>query len=166
MRGPDDQIRGGCVGRQNGSVASHPEVPEGYVKIRLNGPDGEIETPWAEPVGSFFRLDNLPWLAFGISDDDIVEAEPTEFEGVFEFVRVVEASGNRLVRVIFEDGQYQSLMDQLQVMGCHYEGANKRYFAVSIPPSVSLEEVVNLLTNTQVTWEHANPTYEDLHPDY
>jgi hypothetical protein len=139
-------------------------VPEGYVKVRLRGPDGEIEIPWAERVGDYFRLDNLPWLAFGVSDDDIIEAVPAEFEGVFEFVRVVQPSGNRLVRVIFEDGRYRSMLDQLEAMGCHYERANQKYCAVSIPIAVSLDEVSTLLTESGLTWEYANPTYEDLFP--
>ena len=41
-------------------------APPGYVKLRLTGPDGLIETPWAERIGDKFRLDNLPWYAYGI----------------------------------------------------------------------------------------------------
>jgi hypothetical protein len=75
-------------------------APPGYVKLRLTGPDGLIETPWAERIGNKFRLDNLPWYAYGISDDDLVDAVATDVGGIFEFVRVVEPSGNRLIRVI------------------------------------------------------------------
>jgi hypothetical protein len=140
-------------------------APPGYVKLRLTGPDGLIETPWAERIGDKFRLDNLPWYAYGISDDDLVEAVATDVEGIFEYVRVVEPSGNRLIRVIFDDGHYQSMLDQLQAMGCHYEGFNKKFFAVSIPLQVSLDDVTQLLTRSELQWELANPPYGDLAPD-
>jgi hypothetical protein len=64
-----------------------------WVKLVLRGPDGEVETPWAERVGErAFRLDNLPWFAYGVSDDDVVEADPTDTDGIFEFVRVLRPS--------------------------------------------------------------------------
>jgi hypothetical protein len=86
---------------------------------------------------------------------------PTNDEGFFDFVRVVTPSWNRLIRVIFEDGHYRSMLDQLQAMGCHYEGFNKKFFAVSIPPSVSLSDVTQLLDRTGLQWELANPSYGD-----
>ena len=141
------------------------DVPENYVKLRLTGPDGLIETPWAERIGDKFRLDNPPWYAYGVSDDDIVDAVPTEVEGIFAFVRVVAPSGNRLIRVIFEDGQYQSMLDQLQAMGCHYEGFNKKYFAVSIPLQVSLDDVTQLLTRDRAPVGIPNPANDDVAPD-
>jgi hypothetical protein len=139
-------------------------APPNYVKLRLTAPDGLIETPWAERIGDKFRLDNLPWYAYGISDNDLVDAVATDVEGIFDFVRVVSPSGNRLIRVIFEDGHYQSMLDQLHAMGCHYEGFNKKFFAVSIPLHVSLDDVTQLLTRSGLQWELANPTYGDLPP--
>lgn len=138
----------------------------GFVKLRLRGPDGEIETPWAEALGDgLYRLDNLPWYAYGVSDDDVVEASPTEAVGVFDFVRVVRPSGNRLVRVVFEDDdEGRPTLEQLTRMGCHYEGANPSYVAVAIPPAVDLGAVAAFLTERGHRWEHANPTWEDLHP--
>jgi hypothetical protein len=139
-------------------------ISENYVKLRLFGPDGEIETPWAERVGDFFRLDNLPWFAYGVSDDDIVEAAPTEDEGVFDFIRVHTPSGNRLVRIIFDDPEMGlPVLAHLARMGCHYEGYNKAFVAVSIPATVSFDDVCSFLVDTCENWEHANPTYEQLH---
>lgn len=57
------------------------------------------------------------------------------------------------------------MLDQLQAMGCHYEGFNKKFFAVSIPLQVSLEDVTQLLTRSELQWELANPPYGDLGPD-
>jgi hypothetical protein len=141
------------------------DVPSNFVKLRLTGPDGQIETPWAEPVGDYFRLDNLPWFAYGISDDDIVEATPTENAGVYEFVRVHEPSGNRLVRIIFDGSESDApVLERLLDMGCHYEGLNKRLIAVNIPPTIEFDSVYGYLTELGTTWEHANPRYEQLHP--
>jgi hypothetical protein len=143
-----------------------PEIPDNYVKLRLRGPDGEVETPWAERIGDNFRLDNLPWFAYGISDDDIVEATATEQERVFEFVRVITPSGNRLVRVLFEDRSLtESVCGHLKQMGCHYEGYNKGFVAVSIPPTVALEAVCGYLIEMCIQWESANPNIRQSHSD-
>ena len=123
--------------------------------------------PWAERLSEReFRRDNLPWFAYGVSDDDIVEARTTDHEGVFEFVRVIRPSGNRLVRVILEDErQVDSVLGPLVGMGCHYEGANRRFISISVPPSVSLEAVGSHLVGTGLQWEHADPTFEELLPE-
>jgi hypothetical protein len=57
------------------------------------------------------------------------------------------------------------MLDQLQAMGCHYEGFNKKYFAVSIPLQVSMDDVTQLLTRTGLQWECANPANDDLAAD-
>jgi hypothetical protein len=47
------------------------------VKVALQGPDGDIETLWADPLGGdLYALDNLPWYAYGVSVEDVVEATP------------------------------------------------------------------------------------------
>ena len=134
------------------------------VKVRLHGSNGEIETPWAERVdANLFRLDNLPWFAYGVSDDDVVEGAVTDADGVFEFVRVVIPSGNRLIRVILEDpADPGGVLRYLLAAGCHYEGFNRRFVAVSIPPAVDLGSVTGHLTAVGVSWEYANPTYAQL----
>ena len=119
---------------------------------------------WAGRVGDYFRLDNPPWFAYGVSDGDLVEATPTEHEGVFDFVRGEAPSGNRLVRIIFDNQEQTApVLDHLTQMGCHYEGYNKGFLAVSIPAAVSFEDVCSYLIETCEQWEHANPTYDQLH---
>ena len=86
--------------RPNRHYAWVPASPLELVKLLLAGPDGEVETPWAEKISDrLFRLDNMPFFAYGVSVDDIVEAEPTEDEGFFRFLRVHQSSGNRTIRV-------------------------------------------------------------------
>lgn len=142
----------------------------GLVKLVLTGRDGAVETPWAEPVGhNLFRLDNMPFYAYGVSADDIVEAVPTEHDGVFQFVRVHQASGNRTVRVVLQDGRstadqdLQALLRAILDSGGAYEGATSRYLVVTAPPETDLNGLTTLFDGAGVQWEYANPTYEELH---
>lgn len=145
-----------------------PANPWGFVKIRLTGPSGEVETLWAEPVRpSIYRLDNEPFFAYGVSSNDLVEAAPDE-SGYLEFVRVVEASGNRTVRILFDrfpatSPQGQSLIERLKAEGCSYEGAFSKLLAITVPPDASLEAVASLLKESGLQWEYANPTWDQLH---
>ncbi len=50
-------------------------------------------------------------------------------------------------------------------MGCGYEGANRKYVAINIPPLLPLSGVQNFLSEMGANWENADPTYEQLHPD-
>jgi hypothetical protein len=132
------------------------------------GGEVDVETPWARRVGvNTYVLDNLPWYAYGISVGDTFEAIPSG-DGLPEFTRVIAKSGNRTVRVILkpsakESAASQAVLDRLRAMGCDYEGMNSSYIAVNIPPNVSLDEVCSFLTDRDQQWEHADPTYEDLH---
>lgn len=146
---------------------------EGLVKIVLRYEDGDdvhVETPWAKQVGdNLYELDNLPWYAYGVSCGDVVEAIPAE-DGLPEFRRVVRKSGNRTLRVILkppanESTDSKAILARLVVMGCDYEGMNHSYVAVNIPPTANFGDVCAFLTDTGQTWEHADPTYEQLHPE-
>jgi hypothetical protein len=59
----------------------------------------------------------------------------------------------------------RQLMDTLVAQGCSFEGANPAFVAVNVPPTVSFEAVVELLTASGFEWEYADPAYEDLFPD-
>jgi hypothetical protein len=146
---------------------------QGLVKIVLRHEDGDdvhVETPWAKQVGdNLYELDNLPWYAYGVSCGDVVEAIPAE-DGLPEFRRVVRKSGNRTVRVILkppanESLDSKSILDRLVSMGCDYEGMDHSYVAVNIPPTANFGDVCAFLTDAGQTWEHADPTYEQLHPE-
>ena len=147
---------------------------EALVKIALRSADGtdvQVETPWAKRVGdNLYELDNVPWYAYGVSCGDIVEALPAE-DGLPEFRRVVRKSGNRTLRVILkppanESTDSKAILDRLVVMGCDCEGMNHSYVAVNIPPTANFGDVCAFLTDTGQTWEHADPTYEQLHPEF
>lgn len=142
----------------------------GMTKIRLVGPGAsDSETLWATPLGTdLYRLENSPFFAYGVSWQDVVEARrPAELE-MPEFVRRVRRSGNRTLRVIFENSRLaeptaQTVLQQLQKMGCSYEGMQPRFATVNVPPEAHLEEVTGYLTTQpQLQWEYADPTYDEV----
>jgi len=141
-----------------------------YAKIVLTtvADDGtSVETPWAVALGSnLYRLSNVPFYAYGVSLEDIVEATVGPDDPRPHFRRVVEKSGNRTVRVVAEDGTSavaQEVLDGVARLGCDWEGATPSYICINIPPAAHLEDVVAFLKSTGLTWEHADPTYEQLH---
>ena len=131
--------------------------------------DENVETLWAECVGpDHYRLDNLPFFAYGVSWLDVVEAYPDD-NGQLVMSRVVEKSGHRTVRAIFDPGVDQSpearaILDGVVALGASYEGANPRYLAIDIPPEVDLMGIARYLTEHAVEWEHADPRHSELYP--
>ncbi len=130
-----------------------------------------METLWAFDLGAGrYRLDNLPWYAYRVSLGDVIEAA-SDAEGQLHMVRVVSKSGNRTLRLFFVaadlhtdwPAEIREVMDRLVELGCSYEGANRQYQAVNVPPEANLEAVTRFLTDADVRWEYADPTYEDLH---
>jgi hypothetical protein len=126
------------------------------------------ETLWATPLGNnLYKLDNSPFFVYGVSWQDVVEAEFSREKSMLVFSKVVEKSGNRTIRIVLEKSANDSqvskkILDDLIEMGCSYEGANQRYISVNIPPSVNLESVSQVLVQSGQQWENADPTYEML----
>jgi len=147
------------------------EEPTAKVLFRVPQEDGsvEVETLWAHDLGSDrYRLANCPFYAYGVSWEDTVHAPFDPQEGFPTFQSVLEKSGNRMVRIMFEDaavenGRSEFIIDGLLALGCDYEGATRTYLCINIPPRVDLKAVVEFLIREGATWEHADPTYEEFH---
>lgn len=148
-------------------------MEENLVKVVLRleeGDDVYVETPWATDLGGGrYRLENCPFYFYDLAYGDIFLAEYSEEEGRLAFVKVLEPSGHKLVRIIFEnpadeEGKEKEQLDSLVAMGCAYEGANPKYICLDIPPEVELGKVTEYLINNEVNWEHAAPSYETLYP--
>lgn len=152
-------------------MTSTPQ-PNAKVLFRVPSEDGsaEVETLWATSLGGDeYRLDNSPFWAYGVSWEDVVSAPFSEEEGFPTFRSVVRKSGNRTVRIIFDPptesgSESERVLQGLVAIGCSYEGMNKKYVSVNIPPSVTLDSVRNYLIENNTTWEHADPTYASLFP--
>ena len=143
------------------------------VLFRVPEADGtaHVETLWATPLGNDrYRLDNSSFYAYSVSWKDVVLAPFDEQEGFPTFQRVVEKSGHRTIRVLFEGdpvqpgSESQTCLDRLVAMGCSYEGANRLYICVDIPPGVDLGKVRAFMIENKLVFEHADPTYDDLFP--
>src|SRR4051794_38179269 len=77
--------------------------PRDMVKVELRDRDNNVETLWATPLGRHrYRLENSPFFAYGVSWLDVVEARPPATGEMPAFVRVVEKSGHRTIRIIFD----------------------------------------------------------------
>ena len=142
------------------------------VVLRLEeGDDAYVETPWVVDLGNGrYRMENCPFYFYGIAAGDIIGAQYSEAEGQLVFTQILEKSGNKLVRVIFEnpaneEGPEKDHLDALVAMGCSYEGANPKYICIDIPKNVELGEVCEYLIENSVQWEHVAPRYSELYPD-
>ena len=49
-------------------------------------------------------------------------------------------------------------------MGCSYEGYSSAYIAINIPPELDLLHLRAYFIEHAATWEHADPTYDELFP--
>jgi len=147
---------------------------EKYEKIVLRLEEGEdvyVETPWVVDLGGGrYRMENCPFYFYGVAAGDIVGAEYSEEEERLVFTNVIEKSGNKLVRVIFEnpsdqEGPEKEHLENLVKMGCSYEGANPKYICIDIPKDIDLFTICEYLTENEIQWEHAAPRYAELYPD-
>jgi hypothetical protein len=151
-----------------------PELePTAKVLFRVPEEDGSanVETLWAFDLGEDrYQLDNSPFYAYSVSVGDIVYAPVDPDEGRPTFSRVLEKSGNRTVRVIFDpplaDGNSSDdVVKELLALGCSYEGANPTYLCIVIPQESDFAAVCSHLTLREVQWELADPRYDELYPD-
>jgi len=134
------------------------------VKVGIRDEEGQVETLWATPIDRrLFRLENSPFFAYGISWLDIVRAEP-EDDGFLFYVKVEKKSGHRTIRVIVEEDSnlVPALVSQLNILGCTCEDAFPRLIVINIPAQVELRQVAEYLISTELQWEYADPTYEEV----
>ncbi len=146
--------------------------PNCKVLFRVESTDGscDVETLWAESLGDDrYRLDNSPFYAYSVSWEDVVYAPFDPDQEFPTFKEVLEKSGNRTVRIIFdapydEGNQSLVLLENLTAIGCSYEGATKSYISLNIPAATDLSECISMLIDSGCQWEHADPTHSELYP--
>jgi len=164
---------GVCGSPQTLGLMKQPSAPDSKVLFRVPKDNGsaEVETLWATALGNDeYKLDNSPFYAYSVSWEDIVYAPIDPAESRPTFVRVVKKSGHRTIRITFDppvqDGnESDQVLRGLVSLGCSYEGANRSYMSVDVPPNVELEQVRRYLIAQEAQWEHADPTYKQLFPN-
>jgi hypothetical protein len=128
------------------------------VSIQLEEPGYEVETVWAEPVtGGLYRLRNVPFLAYGYSEQDVVSA--AEVDGRLVVTGVAERGGHSTYRVFLieptNEEELRPLWKPLANLGCTYERANRRLIGVDVPPSSDVYAVYDILERGEASkhWE-------------
>ena len=118
------------------------------VKVRVVAEGGQSETMWAAHEGlNRYRLDNIPFVAFGLSLNDLVAAP--KIEGVPTFERVLAGSGHSTYRLALKDGvdpkDFPELVSALKDLGCGLERFTPRIMGVDIPPQVDIHAAYELI---------------------
>jgi hypothetical protein len=136
------------------------------LRVRFPLPDEggtiEIETLWAIHLeNNMYKIDNLPFYAYDVSLGDAVLAIADFDEKLATFKNILSKSGNRTIQILFELADLPELsgkiLDALVKVGCGYEGANSRYFAVNVPALVDLSAISDLLSRAALQWEQSDP---------
>ncbi|SPF53594.1 conserved hypothetical protein [Candidatus Sulfopaludibacter sp. SbA4] len=152
------------------SNSSHPTTSE-LVKVNLPLPPEdqaqgvEAENLWAEPLGEdLYRIDNVPFYAYGISHEDVVVAD--EADGRLRFRAIAARGGHSTYRVLvkdsagFESAGFQKLWARLSELGCTHEVAKRRWISIDVPSDSDIFVVYRILEEgmAQGVW-----TFEEAH---
>lgn len=121
-------------------------------------PDDEVELLEVEwEAGVLFRVQQVPFSATVVTYDDLVEMYWEEGDPDPHFRRVVEASGNRTVRVDLRGSDpkyFQEFMDKI-VRGGHYRHEN-RILVFYIEDKELDEEARNWIRFIRADWVYAD----------
>lgn len=126
---------------------------EEFIKVRVDLPNHWAvggESLWAIPLGEDkYRIENVPFFAYGINYQDVVYAIADSPELKPEIKRVVETSGHKTFRVIFEkvtDREKQVfLLESLEQFGASYERADALNVAIDVKPTGKYNAVYDQL---------------------
>ena len=105
---------------------------------------------WALAVGEdLYEIRNSPFYAYGINFGDIVRAHSDD-QGLKPEVReVVRPSGNRTLRVFFnetiDEHEQRTLLSSLKSLNVSWERATKRLVAIDVHPEADYQTVCDKL---------------------
>jgi Domain of unknown function (DUF4265) len=145
---------------QNGEISRHPQTKSTRTELvklcfKLDDSDAamgvETESLWALPLEDYntFKIDNIPFYIYGVSNEDIVSA--TKSGSIFEFQQVILRGGHSTYRVLvtdltgFESDIWKARWTNLAVLGCSCEIAKTRWIAIDVPKFSNVDEVYALL---------------------
>lgn len=126
---------------------------EGLVKIHIDLPNHWAvggESFWAEPLGNdLYKIENVPFYAYGLNFRDVVRATPDSAEFIPEIREVKTPSGHKTFRVFFKkhinNAQQESILNSMGKLGITYERADHIYVALDMKPEGSYQAVYDKL---------------------
>ena len=136
------------------------------------------ESLWALPLGNdLYEIRNAPFHAYGLNWGDVVKAYSDDPDLKPEVREVVGKSGNRTLRVFFEEELNQERQDEilssLQYLDLSWERANDKFVAIDVHPGADYKAVCNKLWELEKkgllayeTCEAREPgSFDDVAPD-
>lgn len=107
------------------------------------------ESLWCQPQdGGCYRIENIPFFLEGLSYGDLVTIREVEDEpNVYLINEIIEQSGYSTIWVLVKErAGGMAVIDALATQGCTREGGVfPDLYAISVPPTVDLQDVVNQL---------------------
>ena len=112
------------------------------VKVHIDLPNHWAiggESMWATPLGNdLYRLENVPFYAYGLNYHDVVRATADSEELKPEVRELVETSGHRTFRIYFEKTtdkeKHNDILNSLKDFALSFEQANDIYYALDMEP--------------------------------
>ena len=104
------------------------------------------ERLWAEPVGpDRYRLRNTPFLAFDVSNEDVIFGKERDGEIFFAGVSIRGRHSSYRIKLLANanEATFQRYWAPMKRLGCSYEEGN--VLAVDVPPSADIYAVYELL---------------------
>jgi hypothetical protein len=116
------------------------------------------ESLWAEQIAAkeapVFQIRNSPFFKTGINHLDVVRGKPSNNDGSFEFIEVIERGGHSTYMLLIQpgDGRINAYWSRLELLGCSYESASinlsngaRLIYSVDVPPTSDIYEVYEVL---------------------
>lgn len=108
------------------------------------------ESIWAKPLGNdLYRIENVPFYAYGLNFHDIVKAISENKDLIPEVREIIEPSGHRTFRVFFENHvsreDQENILNTLDELTISYERTNNTYFSLDMQPTGDYQSVYDRL---------------------
>jgi hypothetical protein len=120
------------------------------------------ETLWAKPITEderrIFQIRNSPFFANGINNLDVVFAEPTENNLVFDFLEIIERGRHSTYMLLMQPAEARAAAywNMLEKLGCSFESmyvdlriGSRLLYSVDVEPTTDIYEVYEILESGQ-----------------
>ncbi|NJN64861.1 MAG: DUF4265 domain-containing protein [Acidobacteria bacterium] len=114
-------------------------------------PEMGVESLWAHSATGegVYAIDNIPFYVLGISMGDEVSVQSDD-SGNLWFYELVRESGHSTVRILCADTETCTrIQAEIERRGCSWEGSNRRFISMDIPPDVSYPPIKSWLEDEE-----------------